>query len=475
MNKASRIAKNTGVLFAGQIIVYLFGFFITIYTARYLGVEGFGILSLALALTGIFNVFMDLGLGPLIVREVARNKSLTKKYVGNFAVMKILLAFFTFGLIAITVNLINYPKEVDIVIYLITVSVILTSFSGVFNSIFQAYEQMEYQAISNVINSFLLLTGILIAIYYHMSIIIFASVYIISSIATLIFSLLIYVWKFSLPKFEIDRKFWKLTIVAALPLSVSALFVVIGFNIDSVLLSILKGNIAVGIYTAPYKLMVAMMFIPAVFTSAIYPVLSNFYVNSRESLIISYKNSFKYLLIMSLPIAVGTTLLSNKIILIIYGSQFTPSIIALQILIWTIPLIFLSYFSGTLLASINKQNLLFKVAAISMIINIILNLIFIPKFSYVAASIITVITELTNLLFSTHYLSQLVCTLNIKKMIWKPLIASSIMGLLIILCINLNIIVIIILSIIVYSIILFILKTFTKDDIDLFKRIIGKV
>ena len=58
MNKASRIAKNTGVLFAGQIIVYLFGFFITIYTARYLGVEGFGILSLALALTGIFNVFM---------------------------------------------------------------------------------------------------------------------------------------------------------------------------------------------------------------------------------------------------------------------------------------------------------------------------------------------------------------------------------------------------------------------------------
>ena len=253
MSKARKIAKNTGVLFVAQIITYLFGFFITIYTARYLGVEGFGILSLALALTVIFNVFTDLGLSTLIVREVARDKSQTKKYVGNFAVMKLLLAFLTFGLIAITVTLIGYSKEVSLVIYLITISVILTSFSGVFNSIFQAHEQMEYQAISSIINSFILLIGILIAIYLHLSIIIFAIVYIISSIATLIYSLTIYLWKYSLPKFEIDTKFWKLTLIAASPLSVSAIFAVIGFKIDTILLSILKGNIAVGIYTAPYQ------------------------------------------------------------------------------------------------------------------------------------------------------------------------------------------------------------------------------
>ncbi len=474
MSKARRIAKNTGVLFVAQVITYLLSFFITIYTARYLGVEGFGILSLALSLTLIFNVFTDLGLSTLAVREVARVKSLTKKYLGNFAVMKLFLAFLTFGLITITVNLIGYSKEVDIVIYLITISVILTSFSGIFNSIFQAHEQMEYQALSSIINSFLLLIGILIAIYFHLSIIIFAAVYIIASIATLIYCVIIYLWKFSLPKFEIDPHFWKLTLIAALPLSVSALFSVIGFNIDTVLLSILKGNIAVGVYTAPYKLMTALIFIPAVFTSAIYPVLSNFYVSSKESLSISYKKSFKYLIILSLPIAVGTTLLSNKIILIIYGSPFAPSIIVLQILIWTIPLIFLSYFSGTLLASINKQNLLFKLTGIGMIINIILNLIFIPKFSYVAASIITVITELFAVVISIHYLSQFVCNINLKKLIWKPTIASIIMGLLIILCINLNLLVIILISTVVYITILIILKTFTSDEIYLVKKIIGK-
>ena len=71
-----RIAKNTGVLLASQVVSYIIGFFFVMYTARYLGVEGFGILSFALAFTGIFGVFTDLGLHQLTVREVARDKSL---------------------------------------------------------------------------------------------------------------------------------------------------------------------------------------------------------------------------------------------------------------------------------------------------------------------------------------------------------------------------------------------------------------
>jgi len=74
------------------------------YTARYLGAEGFGILSFALAFTGIFGVFSDLGLSTLTVREVACDKTLASKYLGNIAVMKIILVVITFGLIALTAD-----------------------------------------------------------------------------------------------------------------------------------------------------------------------------------------------------------------------------------------------------------------------------------------------------------------------------------------------------------------------------------
>ncbi len=62
MSTARTIAKNTAVLFTATIISYILTFFVNIYIARYLGAEGFGILSLAIALTGIFTIFTDLGL-----------------------------------------------------------------------------------------------------------------------------------------------------------------------------------------------------------------------------------------------------------------------------------------------------------------------------------------------------------------------------------------------------------------------------
>ena len=90
MNTVQRIAKNTGVLLISQIASYIIGFFIIMYTARYLGAEGFGILSFALAFTGIFVVFADVGLRQLTVREVARDKSLAGKYLlvqGNIYIL----------------------------------------------------------------------------------------------------------------------------------------------------------------------------------------------------------------------------------------------------------------------------------------------------------------------------------------------------------------------------------------------------
>ena len=96
MNTIQRITKNISLLFISQMVSNVMGFFILMYTARYLGVEGFGILSLALAFTGIFSIFMDLGLSQLTTREVARDKTLEKDYFANVTSIKIILIIITF-------------------------------------------------------------------------------------------------------------------------------------------------------------------------------------------------------------------------------------------------------------------------------------------------------------------------------------------------------------------------------------------
>ena len=393
MSRVRTLAKNTTILLIANIVSYLLGFFTTLYTARYLGVEGFGILSLALSLTGIFGVFTDLGLSTLTTREVSRNKSLAGKYIANTAIIKVILAFLTFGLIALVVYIIGYPKTVTTVVYLITLSVIVGAFSGIFNSIFQAFEKMEYMSLTIILNAAIMLIGILTVIYYGLSIIALSSVYLFSSLIVLVLTFTIYSWKFFLPKIHVDLKFWKPTLKQSLLFGISSILVVIYFFIDSVMLSIMVNNSAVGIYNAAYKLIFVLLFIPGVFITSIFPVMSQHFESAKNLLKIEYEKSVKYLFVIAMFLFINILIFSDKIIIIIYGEGYTASILALQVLIFVLPLIFITSLFGNILGAINKQRILLLVTGANALLNIILNLILIPKFSYIGASFATVATE----------------------------------------------------------------------------------
>ena len=111
MSMVRQVLKNTGLLLIANSISMALMFFFNMYTARYLGAEGFGVLSFALAFTGIFIIFADFGLVNLTIREVARDKSLASKYIGNIIGIKIISVVFTFGMIVITINYLGYPEQ----------------------------------------------------------------------------------------------------------------------------------------------------------------------------------------------------------------------------------------------------------------------------------------------------------------------------------------------------------------------------
>jgi O-antigen/teichoic acid export membrane protein len=151
MNTVQRIAKNTGVLLIAQLASYILGFFFIMYTARYLGAEGFGILSFALAFTGLFAIIASFGMNNYIIRELARNKELTNEYLTNVSVIKLLLSFLAYGLVVLTINLMDYPRDTTYAVYLFGFDMILTSFVLTFRAIFQAFERMEYTAVVMII------------------------------------------------------------------------------------------------------------------------------------------------------------------------------------------------------------------------------------------------------------------------------------------------------------------------------------
>jgi O-antigen/teichoic acid export membrane protein len=477
MNTPQRIAKNTGVLLIAQIASYILSFFFVMYTARYLGAAGFGILSFALAFTGIFGVFSDLGLRTLTVREVARDESLAQKYLGNIAVMKVILVIITFGLIALTINLLSYPEQTIKVVYLVALSVIFGAFSQMFYSIFQAYEKMEYQSVGYILSSALMLAGALFAIFRGLDVVSFASIYFLVSVVVWGYSFVVCVWKFFLPKIEVDWRFWKPTIKGALPFGLTGTFITIYLWIDSVMLSLIKGDEVVGWYGAAYRLVLVLLAIPIAFNSAIFPVMSRFYISSQDSLRFTFEKYFEYMFIFGIPIGVGTTLLADRIILLIFGEGFIPSIIALQILIWALVLIFLRTSFERLFESINKQIIVTAAFGCGAALNVILNLILIPKYSYIGAGIATLITDLTVFIFLIAFglkIGYSIPNKKLERISAKVIIASILMGVFVKYFGNLNLLALVLLAAGVYFGIIFLVKGVGEEDILLFKKMIGK-
>lgn len=475
MNPIQRIAKNIGISGISQITVAILTFFLLIYIARFLGEAEFGIYSFAISFTSLFTIFADIGISQLIIREISRDENLTDEYLINSFIIKFILAFITFALISITINLMGYPQNVIKIVYLFGIYTILVSFAQMFISIFQAYEKMEYAALILILEKIILISLGIFVMISGKGLTELGLVYVFAGIIEVLIAIIITSFKISKPKPEINLSTWKKLTIGSIPFGLNTMFALLFFKIDTVLLSILKDDVVVGIYNAAYNPILALSFIVSgIITSTIYPVMSRYFTISKDSLETITLISSKYLAIIGFPITIFCLVFADILIDFFYAGNFIDSIGAFQILALCIPIRLVSTITGTHLTSINKQGLRTLSVSICAILNIILNLILIPYISYIGASIATVLSELSLYFIFIFFIDRYYKKIGISKILLKPLIASLTMGIVLIYLKDFNIIINIILAALIYLVVLIILNTFTKRDKILFKGILKK-
>jgi len=473
MSQIRRIAKNALVLFIAQAISIVLSLVMVIFLARFLLSEGYGQYSLVFSFVAIFAVFIDFGFNTLLTREIARNKKDLNTYLNNAFSIRLILSIIILFLIVLTINLMGYPEDVKTAVYIIGISTIISAFSSLFNSVFRAFEKMEYESLTTIAEKIIVSSATIFLLFQGYGLIAVCYAFLFGSIINLLIHLYLYKKNFAetIFRFEKNNKIWLFLIKNGLPFALAGIFTILYLKIDTIMLSVMKGDSVVGWYNVAQNITSSFSFIAGVFLASIFPVISGYFVTSKESLKKVYALSFKYLFIIILPISAGIFLLSERIILLFFTSEYLPSINALRILTWLQIFAFLGWLLGTFLNSMNKQKLFTYAVGIGALVNIILNLILIPSLSLYGAAIATLITQIAvfSALFYFNY-KELGST-NFGFAI-KAIIATIFMSLAVLILDKFSLAIIIFVGAGVYFATFYLMRGFSKEDKEILSSII---
>jgi O-antigen/teichoic acid export membrane protein len=457
------------------VITNICAFLWTILIARYLGVSDYGTLSFVISFTVLIGMCTDIGITTFTTRELSQNRSKTKKYIDNLILYKILLSVVLCIFTVLIVYLLGYS---NLVVELTLIMFIEASFVTMFNfvnGVFQAHESLKIPSLGIIIYSLSLLLLIFIITILDLGIIAVAIAYALGYLFGLLYVSIKLIKEFGLPKFEIDLPFWKEVSVKSLPFGLTIFFYTIYFSIDVVMISWLAGDYATGLYNSAYKVISVFTAFYVIYQYVIFPLMSKLYTKDTNMLKISFEQSFKYSLLILLPIIVGVYFYSPYIITLIYSSEFALASVPMQILIWTVVFLFINGVATSLLNSIGKEYDVTRIYVIAAIFNVALNYFLIPKYTYIGASVATVLSEILILglmmysISKTEYKPDISLLKTVIKLVFCGIILAIVLYL-----INVSLWLAIPIGLIVYIISLILTKSIDDTDKYIVRELLGK-
>ncbi len=470
MSIIKTVFKNTFFLGLSNIFQRFFALLFILIVARYLGSFDFGLYSYSFAFCGLFIVLSDLGISTLSLRELSRVRDSKKEFISIFSsslLIKIILSFVSFFLILIFSFIIHGFTEKFLLVFLVAISLILDNFSSFMRVVFNSFEKMEYEFIILFIQKILyLLVGFLVVIF---SLNVFELIVgiLFSSFFGFLLTIFFILKNNLLPFFSFSFTNSKKLFIMAIPFSFMTILYSFFANSDIVFIDYFRGSFEAGLYSASVRLIYSIGSIPVAVMGALFPLMSRVFDQKNIFELISIK-SIKYLFLLAMPISVGIIMLSSRFISFFYSFKYISATPGLQVLAVTIIFSFLNVALIQAFSVSNLEKKALKFIAVSFGLNLVLNLIFIPNYGFVAGAATSVFSEA--LLFLLLFKSLLIkfTKFDFITIFVKPILATICMAFFIYFFSFLNLFILIFLSALIYFFSLFLLKTFSKEDYDLF-------
>lgn len=506
MDKVTNIAKNTTYFTLALVLQKAIAFVYFTILARNFIPEDLGKYYFAVSFTTIFSIFIDMGLANVLTREVARKKeddltlslslkkgegtnkkisaspfslsqedkervmnsnSTSQNLLSSVMAIKLPLAILSILSAVFLINFLHYPALTKQLVYLSILCMLFDSFTLTFFAVARGFHNLKFESISSVIFQLIALIYGIILIKLNMGLMWQMTAMVAASTFSMLFSLSLikFKWRLSLaPKYN-KELVTKLALIA-LPFAIYGILNRFYMYFDSVLLSILAGDRYVGLYQVAFKIINALQFLPMAFVASLYPAFSAYWMKNREQLSVTFERAMNYLIIISMPISFGVITLADKIVLL-FKTGYTEAALPLQISMFGLIFLFLNFPVGSLLNACDRQKINTVNMGITLAASIILNILLIPQFKAVGASITVAVTNI--LMFTLGmFIVPKITKYNYRKilvMLFKVLVAVTAMSITVLLLKQyLNLFIVVAISGLIYCLMLFIMKGFRKED-----------
>lgn len=374
---------------------------------NYLGTAGIGEYNTITTYLNLFLVLADLGLFSVTIREIAKDPQRERKILSTVLVIRLISALIA---CAVAVSIVFFTKYDDTIKYgtLIAAGFLLFNLmASIYDIALQYRLKMQYSAIAEFIARIITITALIIIIQLHGNFYWITSTIALSGILIFLFKWL-FTRQFIVFPPSYDKKIAGWIFSLAWPIGIVFIVNNLFFKLDTLLLFAIKGASTVGIYSVAYKILEVTAFIGSYFASSLKPIISENIEKDKKYVGNIISKGFSIMLFISMPVTIMSAVFSKEIILFISNQDFISGAKALTLLAFTLPFIFFDILFVEVFIANDERKLLVKIAIFVLLFNLLTNLFFITKYSFMGAAFTTFLSEIVLCIINIYYTKKIV-------------------------------------------------------------------
>lgn len=395
---ARRTSLDILVQVVGRLGNLMLGVVVTLIVVRALGSTGFGEWSTIFAITQIATNFGELGLPQVAIGRAASEPQRESDWLGALVSLRVLLAI-PAAIASLGAILLIVPTQQARIAGVLIAATVLLSAPNAITAIFQLRVRNDLSIAIITLNSVLWVAGAIAISIFSTNIEAFAAIFLAVAAITTCVTLLLALRLVRL-RLHSSRKLWRPLMRVGMGVGAAGILVTLYVKLDQVLVFELAGSRQAGLYGADSRILEQIQFIPSSVMTTLFPLIASAHPRDLARVRRLLQAAGEYLTMASLPILAFTVVAAHPIMRLLFGAQFDEAAPALPILMGAFISISFGYLAGNMVVILELQRKFFRYAAIGLAVNAGLNVLLIPRYGFLAAAWVTLVTEVVVMLLT---------------------------------------------------------------------------